>query len=166
MGDSYVEVLVERDRNTSYAALKVIMFVLCGICILASLVVSSVLFFVGVALGIIGAFVVPHPDYEYEYLLLNKELSIDKIIDKSKRKKVAEYDLNNMEIMCPASSHELDSYKNKNTPSKDFSSGRADSKPYVIVYHESKGDELVYIEPDDEMMKVIKTLCPRKVVEY
>ena len=167
MGDSYVECLVERDRNMQYFALKMVMYVLCGIFILLALFVGVTLFFIiGVALGVIGAFAIPNPDYEFEYLLVNKEFSVDRIIAKSKRKTVINLDLNKMEFMCPNNSHELDSYKNKKTPVQDFGSGRDGVKTYVIVYHDEKGDQLVLIEPSAELMKAIKNVFPRKVIEY
>ena len=166
MGDSYVEVLVEREKNTTYAVLKIVMYVCAALCIFLALGGALLLFLVGVALGAIGVFVIPSADYEYEYLLINKDFSVDRIDGKTKRKTVASYDLNNMEMLCPYTSHELDSYKNKKTPIKDFSSSDDTVTPYVIVYHGDKGDELVAIEPDEELIKAIRTMFPRKVVQY
>lgn len=166
MGDSYVEVLVERDRNNTFFLLKIVMYVLCGISIVLSLGAGSILFFVGVALGVIGAFAVPNPDYEFEYLFLGKELSIDKIIAKSKRKTVGNFDLNKMEIMCPVNSHELDSYKNRKVAVKDFSSGKEGSNPYAIAYRDEKGECLIYVEADEAFLTAVKNVFPRKVVNY
>ena len=167
MGDSYVEVLVERERNTGYFIEKIVLYVLCAIFIVISLGAGATAFLViGIALGVIGVFVIPNPDYEFEYLLIGKELSIDKIVAKTSRKTAANYDLNKMEIMCPFTSHELDSYKNKKVPVKDFSSGKADSTPYAIVYRDEKGEQIICVEPNDEFIAAIKSVLPRKVVEY
>ena len=167
MGDSYVEILVERDKNSFYALLKYVCYALCGLLIVVSILTGlSLLLIVGVAVGIIGVFVVPNPEYEFEYLFIGKELSIDKIIAKSKRKSVATYDLNKMELMCPLNSHELDSYKSKNTPVKNFSSGKEGVIPYVIVYKDERAEILVYVEPDAQLISAVKSVSPRKVVEY
>ena len=167
MGDSYVEVLVERERNTTYFIQKIVMYVLCAIFILAALSTGLTLFFiVGIGLGVIGAFVVPNPDYEFEYLLVNKEFSVDKIIAKSKRKTLASYDLNKMEFMCPLGSHQLDSYKNKKVTVKNFSSDKEGAVPYVIVYHDENGDQLIYVEADPKLLTAIKNVLPRKVLEF
>jgi len=166
MGDSYIECLVSRDKNIGYMVLRTAVYILAAICILLSFIGYTFLIIVGVILFLVGAFVCPDPEIEYEYLLIGKELSIDKIIAKSKRKKAAEYDLNKMEIMCPLNSHELDRYKSKNTPMKDFSSANKDSIPYVIVYHDEKGDTLVCVEALQEFISAVKSVMPRKVVEY
>lgn len=165
MGDSYVECLVSRDRDDKYYYGKIAMFVLGGACILGAFVTISLLFVIGIVLIVIGV-IIPNPDYEYEYLFIGKELSIDKIIAKQKRKTVANYDLSKLEIMCPINSHELDRYKANNTSIKKYDSGKADSRPYVIVYRDEKGEILFSIEPNAELLKAIKTVCPRKVVEY
>lgn len=166
MGDSYVECLVKRDRNMGFYVLRMVMYVLCALCILLALSGITILAIVGIALGVIGAFVLPSPDIEFEYLYINKELSVDRIIEKSKRKAAGSFDLNKMEVMCPYTSHELDSYKNKKTPVKDFSSAKADVTPYAIVIRDEGEETIVLIEPNDELKQAIKTVFPRKVVEY
>ena len=167
MGDSYIEVLIERDKNKTYFLGKIASYVVAIILFLLALSTGFSPFLIGgIVLGVVGIFVVPNPDYEFEYLLLNKELSVDKIIAKSKRKSLASYDLNKMEIMCPLNSHELDRYKNNNTKVKNFSSDKEGVTPYVIVYHGENGDELVYVEPDERFISVVKNLFPRKVLEY
>lgn len=165
MGDLYVECLVSRDRDNKIFIERTAMYVLGGAFCLASFVTTSIFLIVGIVLIVLG-YALFNPDYEYEYLLLNKELTIDKIIAKQKRKTVAEYDLSKMEVMCPINSHELDSYKARKVSMKNFDSGKADAKPYVIVLKDENGDQLICIEPNEELMKTIKTVCPRKVVEY
>ena len=166
MGDSYIECLVGRDKNQGYYILRIIMFVICGVSVVLALMGIPVMLIVAIAFLLVGLFVVPPAEVEYEYLLVGKELSIDMIIAKEKRKHVASYDLNKMELMCPLNSHELDSYKNKKTPYKDCSSQKEGVVPYVIVCRDEKSDQLVYVEPEAEFINAIKTVCPRKVVEY
>ena len=90
MGDSYIEVLIERDRNKTYFLEKIVSYVLAIMLFFLTFITGSTLFLIGgTLLGIVGIFVIPNPDYEFEYLLLNKELSVDKIIAKSKRKSLA-----------------------------------------------------------------------------
>lgn len=166
MGDSYVECLVSRDRNTMHYVLRIVMYVLAGVCLLLAIMGIAIALIGAIAFAVIGTFVCPNPDLEFEYLLIGRDLSIDKIIAKSKRKTVDNLDLNKMEFMCPINSHELDSYKNKKTPMKDYSSCKADAKVYAIAYHDEKGDSLVCIEPNAEFIAAIKTIMPRKVIEY
>jgi len=166
VGDSYVEVLVERERNATYFALRIVMYVLAGVCLVLALGGMTLLAIAGIAFGILGYFVCPAPDIEYEYLYLGKELTVDRIIAKSKRKNVGTYDLNKMEVMCPLNSHELDSYKSRKIPVKDFSSNKPDAKTYVIVYHDEKEELMIYVEGAPELINAVKNTMPRKVIEY
>ena len=54
-----------------------------------------------------------YTDLEYEYLYLDKELSVDKIMAKSKRKRVGTYSLDRMEVFAPVYSYHLDNFKNR-----------------------------------------------------
>lgn len=167
MVDSYVECLVSVKKNNMALVLKIFVYTLCGICLLGAMLFgATILFIVGLALAAVGYFLCPPSEIEYEYFYMDKELSIDKIIAKQKRKKVVSYDLSKMEKMCPLNSHELDAYKNRNIAVKDFSSKMPESKPFVIVFRDDKAENLIYIEPNKELMTAIKNNFPRKVIEY
>jgi len=167
MVDSYVECMIQRKKNTGALILKVLTYVLCGICLLLSMMTGgTILFIIGLVLAGLGYFLCPSPDIEFEYLYMDKELTIDKIMAKAKRKRAAVYDLSKMEKMCPMNSHELDSYKNRKIAVKDFSSGTDVQKTFAIVYRAEQEECLVLIEPNAELLNAIKNSCPRKVIEY
>ncbi|MDO4965500.1 MAG: DUF6106 family protein [Lachnospiraceae bacterium] len=166
MIDSYVECLVARRKSASAMLLKIFVYALCVIFIIGGLIGFTILFIPGLIIGAVGYFLCPSPDVEFEYLYMGKELTVDKIFAKEKRKTAGVYDLNKMEKMCPSNSHELDAYKNRQIPVKDYSSREPDSKPFVIVYKDEAGESLIYIEPNEELLNSIKSSCPRKVIEY
>lgn len=121
MNDSYSELLVKKEQTGKD---KVIKFLLIGV-IAATAVVGIIIPLVWVltlGLGIAAYFILPNLDLEYEYVYVNGELDIDKIMAKSKRKRVQSFDLAKMEIMAPVNSHRMD-YQNHNTKLKvlDFS---------------------------------------------
>ena len=114
-----------------------------------------------VVTGIASYFVYLNADLEYEYLYLDKEITIDKVMAKSKRKKAATYDVERMEILAPVKSYHLDDYRNRTMKTVDYSSGTAeDDKKYIMVY---EGNIKVILEPSLEMVKAIQTVAPRKV---
>ena len=166
MGDTYVECLVAREKNIGALILKGVVYGLAGVSMLIALLGFSVFFILGLALAAVGYFLCPCPDIEYEYLYLNKEMAIDKIMAKQKRKHIATYDLTKMEKMCPANSHELDGLKNRNPKVIDYSSRKEHAKVYTIVYRDDKEECLINIEPNEELCKVFKQAFPRKVIEY
>ena len=71
-------------------------------------------------------------DLEYEYVYVNGELDIDKIMSKSK-KTFKIFDLTKLELIAPLNSHRMD-YHNHNTNLKvlDYSSGKKDHKRFML----------------------------------
>lgn len=168
MNEAYVEHMVARRQNPLAKVLKVACIALAVILCLIGLMDAELWYCLipAVILGIVVYFFIPRLDLEFEYLYLDKEITIDKIFAKETRKRAMVIDLNKMEFMAPYTSHELDSYKSRNIPVKDFSSKEQDSKPYAIVYHDGSGDEMILIEPNEEMLKLIRQVFPRKVLGY
>ncbi len=165
MNDTYVEVMVARKKNPFLGAARIILYALALICFLLSL--KSGLFLIGTAVfAALAFFYLPTLDIEYEYLYIDKEISIDKIMSKEKRKHVYTVDLNKMDVIAPANSHELDSHKARGAKVYDYTSGNEDVKVYSIVYAAgNEGTVLVNIEPNEEMLRAIKNVFPRKVLD-
>ena len=87
MSESYVECLVKAKQPAWAKILKVLLIVLT---VLSCLVMFVFIIFLPIALaaGVGAYFLNMYTDLEYEYLYLDKELSVDKIMAKSKRKRV------------------------------------------------------------------------------
>ena len=101
-------------------------------------------------------------DLEYEYLYLDREISIDKVMAKSRRKKAGSFAIEKMEIFAPLNSHRLDSYKNRELKTLDYSS-RIAAQPerrYMMVWN---GDTKIILEPNEEMIRAVQSVAPRKV---
>lgn len=98
MSDSYVECLVKAKQPTWAKILKVLLIALT---VLSCLVMFVFIIFLPVALaaGVGAYFLNMYTDLEYEYLYLDKELSVDKIMAKSKRKRVGTYSLDRMRYL-------------------------------------------------------------------
>lgn len=163
MSDSYIELLIKRKTSPAKMAIKIILAVVAVVCLFFGLAGYLTLFLVGIILALAAYYAHLSSCVEYEYLYLNKELSVDRILAKSKRKRMAEFDLQRMEILAPADSRRLDSYKNKKYVTYDFASNQEDSKPYIFIY--AGDNELAKIKLDltDELYKMIRDIAPRKV---
>ena len=158
--------MVAKKSSPAKGILKYLIYILAVVSALITLMGYIVFIVPLIAFGMLAYFVVPGFDLEYEYLYLDREISIDKIMSKQKRKKVRTIELNKMEKMCPINSHELDQYKSKNVKVSDYSSGEEGAKVWVIVYTGSEGEELIGFEPNDEMIKAVRSIYPRKVIDY
>ena len=162
MSETYVECLVAKKTSTAKSFLKILLIMLTVCFLILGLAGLAIGLLVAVATGIGAYFAYMNADIEYEYLYLDKEISVDKVMAKSKRKKVGTFLVDQMEIFAPLNSYRLDSFKNRNLKTLDYSSGveNQPEKRYVMVCN---GDTKVILEPNEAMIKAIRNVAPRKV---
>ena len=163
MNDTYVECLVKVEPKAYKKFFKYLLIILTAIIGLLSLATGILIgFILAIVLGVIAYFVSLNTDIEYEYLYVDRQITVDKIMLKSKRKRVGVYDVDKIEAMGPINSYQLDNFKNRQTKNKDFSCG-VEKKPdhrYAVYY---EGQEKLIIEPSPEFVKAIYNIAPRKV---
>lgn len=165
MNESYVELLVKRKKSSMAAIGAGILGVLGVITFLLVVLTGNIfIFLISVAL-LGGAYFVRYNAYtEYEYLYLDKELSVDKIKNQTGRKKVASYDMTQLEILAPANSHHLEAFSNrKDIQTRDFTSDLEDSNPYEMILGDGNNLQRVRIEVNEELLTQIGRIAPRKV---
>lgn len=163
MNDSYKELLIKKERGLKENALRVAALVPAIVCGLLTLLTGNmILFLLTVAFGVLVYFVFQWTDLEYEYLYLDKEITIDKIMGKQRRKRVATLSVDKIEILAPEKSYQLDSYKNRQTKATDYSAGTnlPEQKLYHMYYD---GNQKYILNLDEEFAKTIKGIAPRKV---
>ncbi len=161
MNETYVEWLVKRKTPAYMTFLKILFTVLAVFFILIGLLLLPALL-IGIACGVAAYFITLNADLEYEYLYVDKELTIDKIMARSRRKRVAVFSLDKMEIVAPVKSWHLDNYKNRSEKAVDYSSGeeKQPDKRFVFYYD---GQKKIIFEPNEEMIKAMQLVAPRKV---
>ena len=165
MSDAYVECLVKAKTSPLAKFFKVFLMTLTVVFVLAVFVLPPLMIF-----GFIGAiltgggayFVNLYTDLEYEYLYLDKELAVDKIMAKTRRKRVVSYQLDRIEILAPIKSYRLDNYRKRQAKVKDYSIGEElqPDRRYLMFY---EGGEKIVLSPSEELIKVMKNAAPRKV---
>ncbi len=163
MNESYKELLVKKDRGMKETLIRfvsVLPTVFLGL--LTFLYGNMIFFIIVIALGVLDYFVFQWTDLEYEYLYLDKEISVDKIMAKTRRKRVTTISIEKVEIMAPEKSHQLDSYRNRQTKVTDFSAGHdlPDQKLYWVFY---EGNQKILMNLTEDFAKTIKGIAPRKV---
>lgn len=163
MNESYKELLVKKDngaKETVIRVVSVIPTVLSGL--LTILTGNPIIFIIAIAFVGLDYLVFQWTDIEYEYLYLDKEISVDKIMAKTRRKKVTTIDVNKIEIMAPEKSYQLDSYRNRQVKVTDLSAGHdlPEEKLYWIFY---EGNQKFLMNLTEDFAKTIKGVAPRKV---
>ena len=165
MSDAYVECLVKAKPSVLGKIGGFLLTALSVLCVLTIFVLPPLMLFafIGAILFGVGAyFVKMFTDLEYEYLYLDKELVVDKIMAKTKRKRVATYHLDRIEILAPIKSYRLDNYRNRNAKEKDYSIGE-ELKPDLRYAAYYEGGEKLILSPSEELVKAIRNVAPRKV---
>ena len=161
MSDFYTEQLVKKRKGAKDMALRILLVIL-------SVLSVAVVFFVPLAIilpvAVIAITVVMfcRLDVEYEYLFVNGDLDIDKIMHKAKRKRIFSAAINDVELLAPANAAELRQYQRAKT--YDYSSGVASDRLYALLVKE-KGELIkILFEPNQTIVDGIFMMAPRKVV--
>lgn len=156
MSDIFKEQLVKREKNTKDDFKKML------ICAIS--VAFSILAVIGLGLGaglvivlviaLIASYFIYNMNIEYEYSVTNGDIDIDRIYNKSRRKRVFSGSCGDIEIMAHINDKEhLGSYTDAKV--YDFSSGGIYGNTYVFVT-EFKGKKAkIVIEPNDEILNAM-----------
>ena len=164
MSDLYKEHLVKKEPTAADTAKKFGSILLIVLCAAAGLFIHPLMLIAAIVLGVLAAvFIFPNTDLEYEYLLVNHSLDIDKVMAKSRRKKIKSFDLGTADIIAPLNSHRMDYYNaNSSLKIQDYSSGNPEHKRYAFVIRENGTTSKVIIEPDDAMIQMLRQSLPGK----
>lgn len=162
MNESYKELLVKRERGMKEAVMRIACIVPTVLLVLLAFTGNLIIFIAAVACGVLTYFVFQWTDIEFEYLYLDKEITVDKVMAKTRRKRAAVLDVNKIEIMAPENSNQLVYYKNRQVKITDLSAGHdlPDQKLYMVYY---EGNQCYLMNLDEDFIKTVKLIAPRKV---
>lgn len=97
---------------------------------------------------------------EYEYILTNSELDVDKIMGRRRRKRIISLDFKHIEL-CAKVDDERYSSQLSNKPDKvyDFT-GMSDNDKYFVDFHSKENRTRIYFQPTDKMKENIRIMNP------
>ncbi|MFI3238022.1 MAG: DUF6106 family protein [Lachnospiraceae bacterium] len=163
MSDVYVEWLVKRTSTGLSKVIKFLsIFIMIIIVLLFVFTGNFFVMIVAIVVGVAAYMLKTGADVEYEYLYVDKQLSIDSIFSKTRRKKSETLDLERVEIIAPLDSVKLDNFKHKQVKSFDYSSRdyKNGGRKFVIYYNSNKK---IIIEPNKDMIMAMRSVAPHKV---
>ncbi len=164
MNDAYVEWLVKRKTPAWTILVKALLIVVCVIMFFLAVTIPFG-FLLLLAAMLAAYFVFPMFNVEFEYLVVNDQLSVDRIMGQKRRKKVWEATLDQIEIMAPLDSYLLKDAEKKDMKVLDFSSHMQGAKVYGIIAQTASGSAKVLFEPNEKILKHLWSRAPRKVVQ-
>lgn len=161
MSDFYTEQLVKRKTSGKDVMIKILLI---AVTVLSFLIVPILpfLLIIPVLLIVLDYFMFRRLDLEYEYLYVNGDLDIDKIMGKQKRKRVFSMNVSEMELLAPMGAGELNQYRNAKV--LDYSSNTPNSRCYVMVIVKNGQQVKMIFEPEQVILDGIRMLAPRKVI--
>lgn len=164
MNETYVECLVKGKSSVLMKFLQIVLMILTVLSVMCLMVnvLGIVALILAIGCGVGAYFASMYANVEYEYLYLDKEITIDKVLNKAKRKRVGVFSVDKMEILAPVNSYHLDDFKNRQVKTADYSCG-VEKKPetrYCMYYN---GEKKLILEPSEAMVKAIRNVAPRKV---
>jgi hypothetical protein len=165
--DAFIEKLVvrQKDFKDKLIILGMIVAVLVLIPILLSIPsISSIVIIIIAGLVYITYRVIASKNIEFEYIVVNDDIDIDKIISKKKRSRIFSASCKDFEILAKLNgSHYDDNFKNIRNRIEAVSSMNSNDVYFAVLNY--RGEKtIVFFEPDDRMLNVFKTYIPRKVI--
>lgn len=165
MNEAYAEWLVKRKTPFYAYILTAVMAVITAISVFFALtggVISVIIMFVA---GFATYLLYRSFNVEYEYLYVSGQLSIDKIMGRSKRKKAWEGSMEEIKVIAPSDSYVLKDYRVSGSKKLDFSSGVPGVKTYTVIHQSGANASELIIEPNDKLLQCFRQTAPRKVVQ-
>ena len=162
MSETYVECLVKHKTPTVKFFLRILFTVMTVLFVLLFLMVGFLALIMAVVCGVLSYFMSLECNVEYEYLYVDREISIDKISGQKRRKTVEKLNTEKIEILAPVNSWHLDEYKNRQLKQKDYSIGY-EAQPdqrYMLIYN---NEVKILLSPNSAFVSAVKNIAPRKV---
>ena len=171
MNDIYLEYILKKKKTGGQ---KAIIAVIIFAAIIVSLALLLLIFATATALSgtqfgsfsfSIGLVLMSMQNIEYEYILTNSEIDIDKIMSKKARKRIASFDFKEINICANINDNEHNhDYKNV-TVSKTFdvTGDKSRGNVYFVDYSQDSENYRVLFQPTSKMIESIKRFNPRNV---
>lgn len=164
MNDTYAEWLVRRKAPGYTYVVKALMIVLCVVGVLASMMFTFGILVLAAAAAA-TYFVFINSNLEFEYLVVNDQITIDKIMGQSRRKKAWESSLETIQIIAPADSYLLKDHEREGAKVLDFSSHVPGARVYAIVDQKGETTTKILFEPNEKILDCLWQKGPRKVIK-
>ncbi len=162
--DAYAEWLVKRKDPIYAIPVKILMAVLCLISLLTAMQTAFGVILL-IVVGIAAYFVFINLSVEFEYLVVEGDISIDRILARSRRKKVLDCKKEEIQFVAPSDSYMLKDYEKTGMKVKDCSSGRSGARTYALIYQQGADCVKVVFEPNEKILRALRHSIPGKLVK-
>ncbi|MGC4019470.1 MAG: hypothetical protein QM793_09795 [Muricomes sp.] len=161
MNDTFYEQLVTRKTSAGNIVARIAIIAALALFLIFSTPLLGLFSIIITAVLAFGAyyFIFQKLNVEYEYTLLNYDMEIDVIYNKSKRQELISFDVRQSEIMAPKNSPRLNSCHPDKT--LDFSS--KDGTAFALMIPINQKNTCIILEPDSKMLTQMKSWMGTKL---
>ncbi len=168
--DTFMEKLVTKKKSIADHLITAGILLASTLLIMIALLVQvlqelGISLIIAAGIAYLGYRLLSARNVEYEYIVTNGDLDIDKIVSRRKRKRIFSANCKEFDVVAPVKS---DSYNRSAQEIKKRidASSSIDSADAWFVSLNYKGEKTIVIfEPDERMLKNFKIYIPRKVLQ-
>ncbi len=126
--------------------------------------ISGLVGLVDVGMVYLSYIVITNFNIEYEYIVTNTDLDVDKIINRRKRKRVISVRFSDMELMAPVGYPDFRAEENGTFAKVHMAAKSADDPEAYYIITDTNGTRVKLIfNPTQKMVDNAKRIAPRKV---
>lgn len=162
--DGIIEYLVKKERTAKDNMTVLLIYIVSFVLAVLSFMYLKSFGVIGAAAVIYGAYyLASNFDIEFEYCMLGKDIRIEKILSRKKRKPVAEIDYEDVLAITKIENEQaVSSYQVQKTIM--VAEKQNDNSNYIIIAKNNEGTAKIYIKPNKKMIERFETLMRNKLL--
>lgn len=168
MLDMYAEYIVKRKTDVKTSLIKALIVLGSAILMyIAMILTQKAIFFMPASVALVAwggyhAFI--QFNVEYEYILTNGELDIDRIVARRGRRRIISVKTNYYELIAPYDDEHRSAYESGEFKKTiDVRSGPKADGWFIIANHKDQGRVRILFEPTPKMLKIFSAYLPRQM---
>ena len=163
--DSYIEYLVKKNKTfLDYILVFAIIFIGLVIFYFSAFlaIVPSLMLLIVIGVIYLAYKMLMRTNLEYEYLIVNNEMDIDKIIGKRIRKRIDTINLRRIDDFGFCDNDAMQKYAQNPKFKKIYACADKKYGCAYIAYSKENGNKLLFFTPNEEMVEFIQKVNPGK----
>jgi hypothetical protein len=159
-----VYVLVPRKKSVGVMLLISLFFAL-TIVLLLFACINPLLMVFAIISALLWSLFQFRSNKEFEYSYFDGEVRFAKVMNKSRRKNLQIFSMEEVVAIAPSEDRSVYKYQNGNGGKViDYTSGRKDEPYYVMVRQNAEGTEVFRFEPDEQYLDAVCVKYGQKVI--
>lgn len=157
-----VEQIIKVKPSPAASVYKTVMVIACVVALLTIPSTYAFGIFLFALLVVFTVLLFKYFNAEYEYSLTDGELTVDRIMARSMRKRCGTYNIAKAQLIAGAGSQEALRMEHKQLRTNDYTAGEGMDETVVIyTYNQANELERLFIQPDEKMSEALMQCAPK-----